>query len=201
MKEWLCHNIDPEAKVKEFMEKTAVKREALLRDENFTLDQIIKEFPRLFDTPGMVEVDFRTVFPDVADRLYMQWTLGFSEKVLQYATLQEKWENYLNVNSEAINTDKKKVNASLSVLPVTLPCGKKGRKKATIMDAKKSYMDVQPQIVTNIPKYLDEVTNRQPYILVLGEALDPSQVFVIVERKALEQASLLKAVDVCFKLF
>lgn len=54
MKEWLCHNLEPETKVKDFMQKTAIKRAALLRDENFRLDQIIKEFPRLFDTPGMV---------------------------------------------------------------------------------------------------------------------------------------------------
>lgn len=57
------------------------------------------------------------------------------------------------------------------------------------------------QIGTNIPKYLEEVTNNQPYILVLGSLLGPLQKFVIVERKALEQPSLLKAIDVCFKLF
>lgn len=52
-----------------------------------------------------------------------------------------------------------------------------------------------------MPKYLEEVTNTQPYILVLGSLLEPSQFFVIVERKALQQASLLKAVDACFKAF
>ena len=57
------------------------------------------------------------------------------------------------------------------------------------------------QIVTNVPKYLEEVKNCQPFILVLGELIEPAQVFVIVERKALPQTSLLKAVDVCFKLF
>ena len=53
-----------------------------------------------------------------------------------------------------------------------------------------------------MPKYLEEVQNKQPYILIIiGSFLEPSQYFVFVERQALQQVSLLKAVDVCFKLF
>lgn len=52
-----------------------------------------------------------------------------------------------------------------------------------------------------MPKYLEEVTNGQPFVLILGSLMEPSQCFVIVERKALIQGSLLKAVDVCFKVF
>ena len=52
-----------------------------------------------------------------------------------------------------------------------------------------------------MPKYLDDVTNKQPYTLILGSLMEPLQCFVIVERQVLQQISLLKAVDVCFKLF
>lgn len=52
-----------------------------------------------------------------------------------------------------------------------------------------------------MPKYLEEVTNTQPYVLILGTLVEPLQCFVIVERKALEQTCLLKAIDVCFKMF
>ena len=44
--------------------------------------------------------------------------------------------------------------------------------------------------------------NSQPYILILGGTmLKPQQTFVIIEHRALEQTSLIKAVDVCFKAF
>ena len=50
-----------------------------------------------------------------------------------------------------------------------------------------------------MPKYLDDIRNTQPYVLVLGSLAEPAQFFTIVERKALEQMSLLKAIDACFK--
>lgn len=61
------------------------------------------------------------------------------------------------------------------------------------------------QVGTNIPDYLQTVQNggikRQPYILMLGTRLNPSQFFVIIEGLALEQTSLLKAMDACFSAF
>ena len=58
------------------------------------------------------------------------------------------------------------------------------------------------QIGTNIPDLLEQTNMEQPFILILGESIvRPEQAFVIVERQAMPQASLLKAVDVCFKLF
>lgn len=56
------------------------------------------------------------------------------------------------------------------------------------------------QIGTNIPKYLDEAS-RSPFILVIGARENPHQVFEIIDGQGLEQPNLLKAVDVCFKLF
>ena len=57
------------------------------------------------------------------------------------------------------------------------------------------------QIGTNMPKYLEEIKNTQPYVLVLGSLMHPLHFFLIVERKAVEQTSLLKAIDACFKAF
>ncbi|MGH0126762.1 UNVERIFIED_CONTAM: hypothetical protein FKN15_040416 [Acipenser sinensis] len=45
-----------------------------------------------------------------------------------------------------------------------------------------------------------EVDRPHPFVLLLGERHNFSQAFVIYGQ-ALEQASLLKAVDVCFKAF
>jgi hypothetical protein len=56
------------------------------------------------------------------------------------------------------------------------------------------------QIGTNIPKYLEEA-RRSPFVLILGNRDAPCQCFVIVEGKAIEQSNLVKALDVCFKLF
>ena len=57
MIEWLKHNVQPQVKVKEYMKKTAIKRAAWIRENpGITVEAILKEHTRLFDTPGMVSV-------------------------------------------------------------------------------------------------------------------------------------------------
>ena len=53
---------------------------------------------------------------------------------------------------------------------------------------------------TGIEFYLQGIKQSQPYILVIGSRASPLQVFVLVERRAIEFKTLLKAVDYCFKL-
>ena len=62
------------------------------------------------------------------------------------------------------------------------------------------------QDIINLTEYLysiDKSSRSQPYVLVLyrESKVKPSQVFVILERKAVPQPSLLKAVDLCYKSY
>jgi len=51
-------------------------------------------------------------------------------------------------------------------------------------------------------QYLEEEQQRQfPHVLQLGDKFNCSRAFVIVGGAALEQDSLLQAVDTCFKIF
>ena len=55
MIEWLKHNVVPSSQVNSFMETTAVKREEWIRkNPGQSFDNILKKYPRLFDTPGMM---------------------------------------------------------------------------------------------------------------------------------------------------
>ena len=56
------------------------------------------------------------------------------------------------------------------------------------------------QVVTNIPMYLEQSTNREPHVMIMGERGNPGESFVVVEGHAISCVSLLKAVDICFKL-
>lgn len=57
MVEWLKHNISPTTQVNSFMEKTAVKRAEWIRiNRGESFENILREYPRLFDTPGMVSM-------------------------------------------------------------------------------------------------------------------------------------------------
>ena len=60
------------------------------------------------------------------------------------------------------------------------------------------------QDIINMPQYLKEVdvqTQPQPFVLSLSTTshLESRHAYVIVEKWAIQQPSVLKAVDVCFK--
>lgn len=52
-----------------------------------------------------------------------------------------------------------------------------------------------------LSKLEDDKERKQPFVLLLGELLSPSQIFFIVERLAIPQSSVIGAVDACFKSF
>lgn len=55
MTEWLKENMWPREQVTDYMQETAVYRAQWIRNnEAKTVPDIIAEFPRLVDTPGMV---------------------------------------------------------------------------------------------------------------------------------------------------
>lgn len=55
MTEWLKNNIWPASQVEHYMKETAIQRAKWIRDHGSkTIMEIVKEYPRLLDTPGMV---------------------------------------------------------------------------------------------------------------------------------------------------
>lgn len=58
------------------------------------------------------------------------------------------------------------------------------------------------QLGTNMVEYLtDKTTAESPHIVMLGKEGQCSQAYVVIKGHALEHASLLGAVDGCFKAF
>lgn len=53
LKDWLRNNHQPLSQVETYMQDTAVYRAKCIRDNNWTIDHILEEFPRLM-TKGMV---------------------------------------------------------------------------------------------------------------------------------------------------
>ncbi|CAB4005636.1 Hypothetical predicted protein [Paramuricea clavata] len=102
------------------------------------------------------------------------------------------------------------MNIAISLLPCILPTGRNGKKRCSIDEAMRSFLDVKLasqtnfqimlKIGTNMPKLLEEAS-QSPFILAIDARESPNQVFVAVDRQGLEQPSLVKAVDVCFELF
>ncbi|RXN20787.1 hypothetical protein ROHU_006995 [Labeo rohita] len=126
-------SVIPANKVAEYMKETAIHRSQWIRANGTkSIEDITCEFPRLLDTPGMISQDFSVLFPDHAERLFLDWKVG-----------------------------------------------------------------------TNMVEYLKkaDLTKPFPFVLGLGDCSNCHQAFVVVGKQALQQNTLICAVDTCFKLF
>ncbi|XP_058637597.1 uncharacterized protein LOC131543811 isoform X2 [Onychostoma macrolepis] len=168
-----------------------------------SLMDITQEYPRLLDTPGMIAQDFGILYPHAKDKLFELWGHA-SQRILSYCKTEKRALDLLplqtNISSDTLG------DVALKTLPAILPPlpYKIGSKmvRPSYQEAKEAFVDLQP-VGTNIIQYLEEEEQRRqfPHVLQLGDKVNCSQAFVIVGGVALEQDSLLQAVDTCFKLF
>ncbi|XP_071846935.1 uncharacterized protein [Apostichopus japonicus] len=96
--------------------------------------------------------------------------------------------------------DQKK-NLAVFMLSVILRGVKGKRGHSLAQQSVKSFITVQPEDV-DIEEYARTINvdmTPQPFVVCRGTHLTPSQAYVILERHALPQPSLLKAIGVCFK--
>ncbi|KAJ8017450.1 hypothetical protein HOLleu_45135 [Holothuria leucospilota] len=92
---WLKFHTTPQHQVQEMMEKTAKYRLSKIRRAEHSISSILEEYPRILDTDGMIEQDFRMIFPEVADSLYMKWA-KICNAIITFAEKQLKWRDLLN---------------------------------------------------------------------------------------------------------
>nr|XP_055053698.1 uncharacterized protein LOC129438810 [Misgurnus anguillicaudatus] len=84
LKEWLRNNSQPLSQIETYMQNTAVNRAKWIRDNNWTIDQILEEFPCLM-TKGMIAQDFLVLHGDAASKLFETWLPIYADKILYLA--------------------------------------------------------------------------------------------------------------------
>ncbi|KAJ8018120.1 hypothetical protein HOLleu_44066 [Holothuria leucospilota] len=208
MQTWLKHNLHPQAQVENYMKETIhFRTEWVKKNPSLTIQEIAAEYPRLLDRPGMIEQDFTGNYGEVADRLLFKWESKV-DQLIRYAEKQgSAWKQHLSIVSSL--DDAHKSSVALQVLPCILPTGQvKNRNgkttRASTSEALAAFIDCEP-VGTNLPEYLSRVQAErkkpQPFILILGTRVLPSQIFLVIEGVAIEHPTLLKTVDACFKAF
>lgn len=201
IKQWLRNNTQPISQVEQYMRETALYRAQWMRANNSkNMFEVLHEFPRL-TTPGMIAQDFHILHQDASPKLFEKWLPWYTDRILLFAKREAK----LPCTAEEMTEDAKG-NLALKLLPVLLPPPpyKIGRKtvRPSIDESKKAFIDIQP-VGTNMVEYLQqaEASRPYPYVLSLENGHIDSQAFVILAGEALEQSTLIGAVDVCFKSF
>ncbi|CAM4579088.1 unnamed protein product [Leuciscus chuanchicus] len=148
MIEWLKNNRSPHSQVEELMIRTAPHRAAWIRSSGTkTVEEINREYPRLYDFPGMISQDFGDLFPDNADRLYEFWAPVFTDRILLFARKEPKAADVLLESLETLSNDVRG-EVAFKTLPAVLPSspyrtdGKMVR--PTYAEIKRSFIDIKP---------------------------------------------------------
>ncbi|XP_063955128.1 uncharacterized protein LOC135155733 [Lytechinus pictus] len=155
-----------------------------------------------------IEQDFEVgLLQNVASsRLYQNWSktatklIEWCPRIAPYA-LKDLLAGEDDLEVDELNTEQKN-NLAFGLLPVLFPGRRKGKGgRYSTREAQLGFIDVQNENLA-LDKFLEDIvpeSRPQPFILVIGSLLKPVQIFIIVERRALEQSSLMKAVDTCYK--
>ncbi|KAL1276419.1 hypothetical protein QQF64_036042 [Cirrhinus molitorella] len=143
--------------------------------------------------------DFKFIFPDHADRLYEFWAPVITDWILLFAKKESKASDVLPENLETLAIDVRG-EIAFKTLPAILPSSPyriNGKMvPPTYTEMKRCFTDIQP-VGTNIVHYLNGETSENPHILEPGDKVNTTQVFIILNGEAMEQKTLLQAVDLC----
>ncbi|XP_038047926.1 uncharacterized protein LOC119722022 [Patiria miniata] len=190
-----------------YMYVTADYQRDWIKNKERTVAEILQEFPRLLDS-NMIEEDYRLAYPLSTDSLYNRWS-AMVDPIIEYGTrMCPLWKETLelpqDMTLDKLTKDQKSILA-LIIVPVVFEGNSKKRAagRSTIKDVVGFFIDRYWDII-NMPQYLKEVdpkTHPQPFVLSLSSAihLESRNAFIIIEKQAIPQPSILKAVDVCYK--
>ncbi|XP_063965226.1 uncharacterized protein LOC135156591 [Lytechinus pictus] len=199
--EWLKHNKQPREQVVAYMKETVMHRQKWIKAHRDNISTILAEYPHMMQAE-MVEQDFKTFHEGKENGLYIKWP-QYKEQIIQYANRSVLWKAALHldgIDAERLNPEEK-TNLALVLLPAILRGRKAKGGVCTVQETLDSFIDVQPEVV-NIEEFMKSIDGQQrsqPFIMARGSKINPAQTYVIVERHAIETASLLAAVDVAFK--
>ncbi|CAG7820297.1 unnamed protein product, partial [Allacma fusca] len=137
MKNWLYNHASPPQKVFEYMFKTfAVRRKELLKCKlagDYT--KFLIEWPRLLDTPGVIENDFSQSYPLVSDNLSSKWESVAIKVCMYFASIKKSLSSFGITGY----SEDKCATAAFFMLAVIL---RTRIRKMTQMDSLKSFVQV-----------------------------------------------------------
>ncbi|KAJ8050485.1 hypothetical protein HOLleu_03709 [Holothuria leucospilota] len=149
-----------------------------------------------------IEQDFQILYPEAAEKLYEKWPTLHQTMTVYADKNFPNWKEQLPWNCSHLD-EEEQAFLSLPFVFQSRHKRKKGIGSASLTSSIRSFIDINPNI-TNIDDFCQSIVKEerpQPFLLVLwDEKQKTRQFFTVFERRCLLSASLLKAVDTCFKL-
>ncbi|XP_047984445.1 uncharacterized protein LOC125224968 [Leguminivora glycinivorella] len=213
---WLKFNKEPWTDILDKWNQTRKYRLAYIAEERYTILDILTEWPSLKMSLGykLVEADFDAMHPHCELNLFKKWPLFMAKARPILKNLKSPDVNLLDEELEEDARDYIFFKLMSYKMPPTVkvPIKENGKKrfyKPSIVESQNSFIlhvTNQSEIKTKLEQYqkmhLARGTTFQPLVIVVGPtSRDLQHFYVAVESVLYKVDQLLKAVDVCFKLF
>ncbi|XP_072162856.1 uncharacterized protein [Diadema setosum] len=200
--QWLQEHTEPRETVHALMRATAGSRlRWRTRNPSAPITELLDRYPRLLDSQGIIDQDFRLLFPSHADKLSSTWTDTLVNIILQYADIAHRTlSNRLGINQSvtSLTDSEERSNIAFQVLPYILPTNQNIR---SANQRASFFIDIQPD-GTDPQHYLNDIeTSEFPFLLLIGSRLAPTEIYVVFQDNAMIERNIVEAVDECFKLF
>ncbi|XP_035716231.1 uncharacterized protein LOC118439222 [Folsomia candida] len=170
-KSWLINSAAPITQVVQFMTDTYRLRTSQFKATK-NLAELLNQWPRLLDTPGMVEHDFKVVYPDKCDQVLLKWPAvatqicNYGEKIkvnldeIGIKKLLSSWSN-----------DDKSIGAlvMLPFLTASSAYSKRNKRRRKITSVESAEFSMQ-FVIHNIEDLrISESKRNQPFIICVGD--------------------------------
>ncbi|XP_058490287.1 uncharacterized protein LOC131464160 [Solea solea] len=183
----LKHSADEDT-IREKMKATFIYRQSMVNNEKRAGD-VFSVFPRLLDTPGLIEQDFRLLFGEAtANKFLEKWPTNLKRKVITESHGLVPTTELLDLMRNAESTAEiengwdSDMSAILLLLHL-LPPSAQGRKRPGKVSACQAVEHLIRFIKagTSVQQHLDNISqSSQPYLLAQGPARSSIHTFFIV---------------------
>ncbi|XP_050413562.2 uncharacterized protein LOC126828024 [Patella vulgata] len=195
------HTVSTERNFKEIADAMAAtfnNRQKWIKKGSPSLREILSDYPRYVDTPDLISIDFKRLYPDCCQtsvEIENEW----AKKIITYCQTNGRCPDVvgnldLETQYDPNQATLKMIRCIVTLLPTM------GRYRVSTSDAMKCIIEEVP-IGTSLEEYLSSDNNQrtQPYIL----NIKPSNFFIIMEKNAVIVNSkfLSVAFDLLFKSF
>nr|XP_043888719.1 uncharacterized protein LOC122773835 isoform X1 [Solea senegalensis] len=190
----LKHSADEDT-IREKMKATFIYRQSMVNNEKRAGD-VFSVFPRLLDTPGLIEQDFRLLFGEAtANKFLEKWPTNLKRKVIteshglvpttELLDLMRNAESTAEIENDDVcwsvgwDSDMSAILLLLHLLPPSA----QGRKRPGKVSACQAVEHLIRFIKagTSVQQHLDNISqSSQPYLLAQGPARSSIHTFFIV---------------------
>ncbi|XP_071846790.1 uncharacterized protein [Apostichopus japonicus] len=187
---------------RETFKDTFTYRRRMLGQQNLTITEMLKQFPRMQDMPELINVEFDLMYPEKSQNFLTKWDAYFKKRIIAVGKKFSTAVALLINSFDECDKDICAISALIYMLHRSV-----NMKRSSYGKLATSRSGAVLYFIQNIPEGTDvEVAARernvyrQPFILSVGHETGHQQYFIVADKMAIPAGeNIVEAADMLFK--